>query len=413
MSDARRPVERKLLESLVPLGSLQPEAFQELAGKTWVEQLPAGRTLFTLGQRDRQTFYLLAGEVELIAQSGAREGVIGGSPQARVPLSPQQPRIATATTRTDIQFIRIDSDLLELLLGAPAPAGYEVHEEVEREAADSRIFHEIVDEYLADRLVLPIMPDLAVRVRGAFQDARLGVAELARIIQMDAALTARLIQVANSPRYRGHAHIDNCRAAITRLGLATTRNLVTSFTLHRIFRTNSSVLRGRMLELWAHSSHVAAVSCVLAQLTPGFDTDRALLAGLIHDIGVLPILTHVEHYPEVLAERALLDAIVDKLRGQIGAMVLRKWQFDDDLVTAALEAEDWYRNPGQPADYCDIVLVAQLHSQVGARVSGRPRLYEVPAFTKLALGQLTPDLSLRILDEAREEISSVQQLLEH
>lgn len=413
MSRAKNLVTQRVLESLTPLSGLTGQGLRELAGRTMVEAHPAGRNLFVQGTTDRWTYYLLDGEVELFSNGDLVETVIGSSAAAKMPLVHGQPRRVTARTKTGVRIIRIDNDLLAVLLGRGLPSAYELVEfQADDARVENRLFNRIYHEFMADQLVLPSMPDIAIRVRQAVQDTRNDISVVAKIVQVDPALTARLIQVANSPLHRGQTHIDNCRAAITRLGLTVTRNLVVSFTLHSIFRTRAAVLRKRMSELWRHSSRVAALSYVLASKTPGFDPDRALLAGLVHDIGELPILNHLEAYPDLLSDPTHLDKTVATLRGQIGAMVLRKWKFSSDLVVIALESEDWYRDPNTRPDYCDIVLVAQLHSFVGTSLTDAcPPLDEVPAFAKLARGRLDPKLSLAVLDEAREDIVGVLQLL--
>jgi hypothetical protein len=63
-------------------------------------------------------------------------------------------------------------------------------------------------------------------------------------------------------------------------------------------------------------------------------------------------------------------------------------------------------------DYADILVMSQLHAFVATPVGKTlPRLDEVPAFRKLALGRLSPQLSLAVLDEAHQEIEEVRGLL--
>lgn len=413
MTENHNLISRRELAALVPVDRLSPEGFNELASKVEVETQPAGRTLFVEGPADNWTYYLLEGELDLVGRGGGGRRLRGGSEETRHPVADARRRDYTARTRTPIRFVRIDTELLGFLQTPDGESGFEIEEiGADDPLAQNRLFNEMYHEYMADRLVLPAMPEIAVQVRRAIQDPRNDIANVAKIVQMDPALTARLIQVANSPLFRGQTRIDNCRAAITRLGLNATRNLVVSFTLHGIFKSRSAVLHERMTALWQHSSRVAALSYVLAQRTPGFDADRAMLAGLVHDIGILPLLSHVERYPELILKREQLDQAAGALRGTLGAMILRKWRFSSDLVTVALEAENWMRDPATRPDYCDVVLVAQLHSFVGTPGgSAYPPLDSVPAFAKLALGTLGPEASLAILEEAREDVESAMALL--
>jgi HD-like signal output (HDOD) protein len=407
------PVSPEVLENLIPLRDLDGEALRELASKTRVESQPAGRQMPVNGARERWIVYLLEGELELRQGEQVVTRLTGGSARAQLPLGHGRRHPLMAHTMSEVRFIRIDNDLLSVMIGSNSGESYQVEEiTADQGLADQRLFNEIYHDYMADRLELPSIPDIALRVRRVVQDSRTNISAIARVIQLDPALTARLIQVANSPMYRGTGPISDCRGAVTRLGLDVTRNLVMSFSLRSLFRTKSRSLHRRMQALWLHSSRVAGLSYVLATRTPGIDPDRAMLAGLVHDIGVLPILGHVERFPELLGSERELERTVNTLRAQIGAMVLRKWQFSSDLVTVALEAEEWYRDPAPTADYCDVVLVGQLHSFVGtAAASHYPPMSEVPAFFKMARGRLDPEMSLQMLEKARDEMSEVLELL--
>jgi HD-like signal output (HDOD) protein len=167
-----------------------------------------------------------------------------------------------------------------------------------------------------------------------------------------------------------------------------------------------------MQDLWSHSAHVAAISAVLAHKTPGFDPDRAMLAGLIHDIGIVPILAYADRQPEILANPADLAETVRELRTLIGVQIVRKWDFPSDFEDVVIHAEDWYRDSGQQATYSDIVMVSQLHSFIGKiDIKKMPKMDELPAYKKLAAGNLDVDLSIDILDQVRDEIETIRQML--
>jgi CRP-like cAMP-binding protein len=126
-----------LLRTLAPPAALNSENFQELAGKAYVEIVPAGSTLFRAGELDRKTIYLIEGEVELSPVQGVKTLVTGGTELARHPLVNQQPRQHTAIARTACRVTRLDSDLLDILLTWDQLAGIEV-EEIRAEDAGSR-----------------------------------------------------------------------------------------------------------------------------------------------------------------------------------------------------------------------------------------------------------------------------------
>ena len=276
---------------------------------------------------------------------------------------------------------------------------------------DLALIQRIIADAKSGRLQLPSLPDLAFKVRTAVNDPRRSIADIARLIQFDPALAARLIQIANSPLYRGTKKFDNCHSAITRMGIPSARNLVVSFTLRNVFQAGTPALRERLQKIWQHSCRVAAISSVLARLTPGLDPDRALLAGLVHDIGILPLLHYLETMQMPL-EPARLDSMIGRLRGALGTFVLKTWQFEDDIAGIPAQAEAWDRSGAEAIDYVDIVQVAHVHSQFGQGGYSGPPLTELKAFQKLSISRLGPGFSIELLSQSQQEINEVLSILQ-
>lgn len=406
------PTIRRFLQTLHPLEGFGTAELDELAHKTQIEESHPGRRLFLRGHRDPWTYYLLDGTVQLDWSNGHHEVIRAGEVAARQPLNQVQPRTATATAIDRVRYIRFNTTLLEVLSCAAAADSYQL-EEISADAAEprQRLFHAIFRDYLAGALKLPHLPDVAVRVREAVQDPDCDANEVAHLIQSDPVLAARLVQAANSPLYGVQTPIHSCRGAVMFLGLGTTRDLVLAYTLRELFQTRSALLRQRMHALWQHSVLVGAVSYVLAGMTPGLDKDRALLAGLLHDIGALPVIDYASREPMLAQDADLLDEAIGALRGQIGAMVLRQWKFGNETVSIALEAEDWQRDPLPQAEYVDVIVIAQQLLRVEQALDHLAEVMALPAWNKLARGRLDEALVVEILREARSDVADVLQLL--
>lgn len=121
-------VDKSILKRLVPPSALNHENFEELAGKTVVEEVAAGHTLFKLGETDRKAVYLIDGQVELTTEAGQKTTVTSGTDAARHPLGNNQPRRHTAVATKPSRITRIDSDLLDILLTWDQLSGIEVDE---------------------------------------------------------------------------------------------------------------------------------------------------------------------------------------------------------------------------------------------------------------------------------------------
>src|SRR5271167_2008145 len=123
-----RPVDIAILKSFSPLDGLKSENLYALARKTQISELDAGRVLFKEGDTDKRTYYLVAGSVELRADDKLIGTIRSGTPEARAALAPGLPRKFTARAAMDIEYIMIDSDLLDVLLTWDQTGQYEVAE---------------------------------------------------------------------------------------------------------------------------------------------------------------------------------------------------------------------------------------------------------------------------------------------
>lgn len=413
MSQPKVPIAAEKLRALVPLGQLDQRSFGELCRQIVVESLPRGTRLFAQGAHDDWVFYLLEGTVELQGPENASRLLEADTRATQMPVDPHRPRRTSALAKTEITILRVSASLLEVLLGTGGGAGYEIAElGNDQDSIENRLLCCIFEDYMADRLSVPSLPEVAARVRDAVADPNVRLRTVERLLTADAAIAAKLIRIANSPVYRGGQRIDNVRDAIVRFGLNTTRDIVSSVCLQGLFTTEFPLLVRAMKSTWHHSTHVGAICHVLAGKAGGFNPDRALLAGLTHAIGSGALIAHAETYPELLRDAAYLDLTIRKLGGEVGTMILRKWEFPEDMAIIPQQCTDWHRDPGPRADYCDLVLMALLQSYCSRKQTRNlPRMDSVPAFAKLNLGEVGPELTLQVLDEARAEIDALHQTL--
>ncbi|EAR22444.1 predicted signal transduction protein [Nitrococcus mobilis Nb-231] len=404
-----------MLEGLIPLRELDEAALAALAAEAELEEYPAKTVVARRGVNDRYVRYVLSGEVLVVGNDGSRRSLIGmgNAAIAAEPLGLEDPCPFNAIACTEVKLICLSRERIEEQLNARPLFEYQVDEVAGADGtAGDHLFCQLIQDLMQDRLALPSMPEIALRVRQAINDPNAGANEVARIIQADPVVAARIIQAANSATFAGQKAAGSLNGAIVRLGLKTVREVIVAATMHGVFQTKHSLLRRRMMELWTHSTVVAAISTVLSRKLRGFNPDLALLAGLVHDIGVVPILAHAHDYDELTQDPELLESTITAYRGQIGAMILRRWNFSDELITAVLEAEDWYRTHESQADYADLIIVSQLQSYSGTEASRHyPSLDELPVYERLGLTELGISERTPILEEAHEEIAAVQRLL--
>jgi CRP-like cAMP-binding protein/rhodanese-related sulfurtransferase len=118
----------QLLKTLAPLDGLKRDNLAALAKKVTVRKMPAGRVLFKEGDTDKRTTWLVAGMLE-ISEGGRTVAMIrGGTREARTPLYPQLPRRVTARAVEEINYVSIDSELLDVMITWDQTGTYEVAE---------------------------------------------------------------------------------------------------------------------------------------------------------------------------------------------------------------------------------------------------------------------------------------------
>jgi HD-like signal output (HDOD) protein len=271
---------------------------------------------------------------------------------------------------------------------------------------------DVCRKVLDNRASLPSMPDVAARIHDAMNSPNWSLGTVAAIIKGDPGTTTYLVQIANSALYTGVTPIRDVERAIARLGIENTRNLVIAHTLRSMFVTRSPLLGALMTRTWQTSARLAALSAVLARRCPRFSPERALLAGLLQDIGVLPILQVLKRYQDQLTDAAQVYRAIERYAPQVGMILLKQWGFEADVVEVARSRGDWHRDNQPNPDLADLVLVARLHDNI-VRGSDEtlPRIDDVPAFSKLPLGELRSDSSLECLHEEEASVKDVMRLL--
>ncbi len=267
----------------------------------------------------------------------------------------------------------------------------------------------VQEELDANRLVLPTLPDVALKVRDAVSKGDSTSQELADMIITDAALSARLIQVANSPLYKGSQEVKNIQMAVTRLGSSTIRTLITSLVMQQMFTPSTDLLEKYFRETWEQGVNVSSICRALATFTPHLNPDEAMLAGLIHQIGKLPILMLVENIPEFKDSPSRLNKLLEKAHPPIGKIIMETWDFPEELKLVASEYINFQRDTSDKADYVDLVQVAFLQSIAGTdHPACRVDWTTVPSFAKLGLAG---DAEILEIEGVSEEIELAHSML--
>lgn len=281
-----------------------------------------------------------------------------------------------------------------------------------RHMITSGYFNQVYRDLLSGNAKLPSLPDVAIRIREAMRDADHSFATIARIVQTDAGICAALIRMANSPLYLTRVPAKDVKSAIGRLGLAGTRDYVTICAMRAMYTARSRTVRAQMRELWEQSTELAALCAVLASLSRRFSPDRAMLAGLIQDIGALPLLMRIDgNAPEDVCLGDVRQ-VIKSFGPKIGAVLLEHWAFDTELVDVARARDpDYQHTDRHEGSLSEFVQLARIH--MSSRYSAAESVDDKhsDALTRLNLGELGAHGKLNMLIEAKTEVLRVRQML--
>jgi len=267
-------------------------------------------------------------------------------------------------------------------------------------------FEELRKAVESDKLVLPTLPEVALKIREVVESENASAQEISETLTQDASLSARLIQVANSPLYRSRNPIDDLQMAVTRLGIRLVRDLVISLAMKQIFQATSDVLDEEFRKTWNTAVEVAAICRMMATTVPGINSEQALLAGLVHNIGALPILVMAEDDDDLFQDAEALSGIIDELQGRVGEMILKSWNFPEPMIEVVRESHNFTYSHEGDATFIDLVQTSLL--QGGHVDETSVDWSNVPAFEKLGM-----DTEINIVDieENKEMIEDTKQSL--
>ncbi|MGI9327661.1 MAG: HDOD domain-containing protein [Pseudomonadales bacterium] len=263
--------------------------------------------------------------------------------------------------------------------------------------------HEAVSTaLLEDELELPVLPEVALNIREEAERDSVSVNSLAEVISADAGLVARLIKVVNSPMFRASRVIDELPAAISRLGLEYAANLATGIAMKQMFQATSEHVDRVLRSTWSHSSAVAALSGTLAKERTNLRMDQAMLAGLTHSIGALPILSWAEEHDHLVSDSITLERVIASIHGSIGTMILQRWQFPEEIAMVPSHYQDYARH-SERADFISVVTVANILAKgLDNYDASTCSLDDIDAFAKLRIDPQNEDLIEQMIDIAND-----------
>lgn len=271
--------------------------------------------------------------------------------------------------------------------------------------AHLRLLEDITRD-LSGEVNFPTCLDAAVGIRNALRDPFASLDRVARAIGGEPLIASKLLRLANSTTYNpGGRASGDLATAIRRLGFEVVRATALAVALEQMLASRRNTRNERIgRDAWEHSIEVAAIARVLARRIGRINPEEALLAGLVHDIGVFYLLFRTTDRPEYADETLLMDL----LRGwheEIGIALLQQLGLPDSLV-AAIRGHDHPHDTAAPCSLGDVLYFANL-------LAGDDRDWTPDDLTPDERAVRTADRARQagLLDEAADDIASLRSAL--
>lgn len=277
-------------------------------------------------------------------------------------------------------------------------------------AAAFQFVAELAAEVSSGRVELPAFPDVATRVRKALADERVSPEHIARVVGSEAGLAARVMTLANSAALnRSGKAVTELKTAINRIGQNNVRTAAVAFAIAQLRRAAELQHIIKDLEkLWNQATMVSALSYAIASRTPGINSDEALLAGLIHNVGKIYILARAYKHTELFSNAGAMSMVMRDWHANIGKAIVENWGFATHIAEAVGEQEEYDRVAGF-ADLTDVLTVAVLAATFeNQQVDLELNMQGVHAFGRLGLDN---EKFIHVMRECADEIAALRVAL--
>jgi len=277
-------------------------------------------------------------------------------------------------------------------------------------ATENALYTILMEKIKQDALVLPTLPEVALKVRQAADDPEINLGHMGDVIGQDPALSLGMIKVANSALLGRSIKVETVAQAVTRIGLRQIKSIATAMALEQVFVSKNDIVAMYMKKSWKKTIDIASVAISLMSVYleknkhTSLTLDTITLAALVHNIGVLPILTEAEQHPDIFANPTFLQQSIIKLSGKIGGSITREWGFSDELT---LLAESWSDLTILPKEihYLDFIRAGAIYHNIFKNESTKDVLLN--SYVKKGL---LPEVDFMDSDEFKEKCADVKAM---
>ncbi len=277
-------------------------------------------------------------------------------------------------------------------------------------AATFKVLEDIAKDLSGDEITFPTFLDITFQVRTALKDPNLNVEQLAKLVGAEPLMSAKIIRMANSVALNPSGReIADVKSGIVRVGMEAVRTVSFAVAMEQLLKSKQMHAFDNISQkLWEHSSHVAALCRVLARKLAKINGDEAMFAGLVHDLGVFYLMSRAANFPELVADKAELHALLVGWHDNIGHALLSALGQPESVLIAVQEHEI-DREIKEIKTLSDVLYVA---NKIANRTSGwRDPELDGEVDTSMLDSMFDAETLAEIIEESQEEVQSLKAAL--
>ena len=228
------------------------------------------------------------------------------------------------------------------------------------------------------------MPSVYFKVNKLLQDKQALIENVARIIEVDPAMSSSILRLINSAFYGRPTQSNSIAHAVMILGFNAVKNAVVSVAILDTLSLKDRYPNFSIADFWRHSVSVAVLGKQLAERTRLISPEDAFIAGLLHDIGKIIMIKYFkEDFGKVLQAMqetncSFSDAEADVAsidHVQIGAYLARKWQLPEDIIQA-IASHHYYITSSKSTGLVECVMMGNALSNSGYQINPDDYVFE-------------------------------------
>ena len=258
---------------------------------------------------------------------------------------------------------------------------------------------------------LPSVPEIVARLQKTMSDENVTNDIVVRVIGSEPMLASKLLTMANSVALNTSGRkIADLPTAVARVGFNIGRSAALSFAVEQLRKASEYRHLEKQLDgLWKNSVQIAAMCHVIARRFSSLNGDTALLAGLMHNVGRIYILTRASKYPTLTSDPLTFNSIVRDWHANVAKALLENWKVADEIVDAVAGYEDLDREARGPVTLTDVLSLAMLLER--NRNGTEMNVPDEGLIKGLKRMQLQVRDCHAVLDESAEEIAALKSAL--